>query len=143
MNNEGALISFDATLSLVILFIFISSITNIITYSKNSYMLDIESVHDVQDLMELLTTQEVIENQTIIVYLSQSLSKNIHANSKAKSIIEEFMQTNAPELNYQFSELNVINKTIASKGEIKTAKHVTTATRHYMDYKFQLSCWRI
>ena len=107
-------------------------------------MYDIESVHDVQDLMELLTTQEVIENQTIIVYLSQSLSnKNMHTSSTAKSIIEHFMQTNAPELNYQFCEVNVINKTIASKGEIKTARHVTTATRHYMDYKFQLSCWRI
>lgn len=144
MNNKGALISFDIALSLVILFIFVASATNIITYSKNNYMLNMESMQDVQDLMELLTTQEIIENQTTITYLSQNLNKNdLHSNTKAKSIIENFMETNAPDLNYQFREINILNKTIASKGEINDAKDINTAIRHCGNYTFQLSCWRI
>lgn len=144
MNNNGALISLDIALSLVILFIFIASATNIITYSKNNYMCDIESMQDVQDLMELLTTQEIIENQTTLIYLSQNLNKNNPQNNpKAKTIIQNFMETNAPNLNYQFSETNVLNKTIASKGEINDAQYVSTAVRHCGGYTFQLSCWRI
>ena len=143
MNNKGALISFDIALSLVILFIFVASITNIIVYSKNNYMLDMESMHDVQDLMELLTTQEIIENQTLISYLSYSLNEDTYSKTKAKSTIENFMETNAPDLNYEFREINVINKTIAYNGEINTAEHITTAIRHYGNYTFQLSCWRI
>lgn len=144
MNNKGALISLDIALSLVILFIFIASATNIITYSKNNYMLDMESMQDVQDLMELLTTQEIIENQTILKYLSQNLNKNnLQNNPKAKTIIQNFMETNAPNLNYQFSETKILNKTIVSKGEITTAQHVSTAIRHCGDYTFQLSCWKV
>lgn len=144
MNNKGALISFDIALSLVILFIFVASVTNIMTYSKSNYMLDMESMQDVQDIMELLATQEIIEDQTILAYISQDLKQsNLCSNTKAKSTIENFMETNAPDLNYQFSEINVFNKTIASKGEIINAQHVNTAIRHCGDYTFQLSCWRI
>lgn len=143
MNNKGALISFDIALSLVILFIFVASITNIISSSKNNYMLDMESMQDVQDLMELLTTQEIIENQTILAYVTFSLNDDVHAKTKAKSTIENFMETNAPDLNYEFCEINAINKTIAHKGEMNAAEHVNTAIRHYGNYTFQLSCWRI
>ncbi len=144
MNNNGSLISIDAISALIILFIFVSSVTNIITYSKNNYMLEMESMHDVQELMDLLTTQELIENQTILEQLSQNLNhNNSYYNTKTKEIIENFMKINAPELSYEFREINIINKTIASKGEKYRAKNVNSAIRHYGNYTFQLSCWKI
>ena len=146
MDNKGLIVSSDAILSLIVIFILFATITNISGDKSGSITQQGVMAKNAQDTMELMASYKNIStNKTVIELMADQLIKSGNEKSgvdSAGQIASLFLDKTLTGSNYNLIEINMLNgTTIASNADINQADNISSASRSYGEYTFKLYIW--
>jgi len=146
MDNKGLIVSSDAILALIVVFILLATVTNISGDKSGSFIQQVVMAKNAQDAMELMATYKNIStNKTVLELMADQLIKNGNQRSgmdDAGQIASEFLDKTLSGSNYNLIEINKLNgTTIASNADVNQASNVSVASRSFGEYTFKLYTW--
>ena len=146
MDDKGFIVTSDALLSLIVVFILLATVTNINADKSVSSMQDMVMAKKVQDTMELMANyKDISTNKTLIDLMVEELEKNSNQKSgidNAGQIAGEFLNKTLIGYKYNLIEVNKLNgTTLASNANINQANNISVASRSCAGYTFKLYAW--
>ncbi|AXV37786.1 MAG: hypothetical protein CIT01_06020 [Methanobacterium sp. BRmetb2] len=146
MDNKGLIVSSDAILALIVVFILLATVTNISGDKSGSFIQQVVMAKNAQDAMELMATYKNIStNKTVLELMADQLIKNGNQRSgmdDAGQIASEFLDKTLSGSNYNLIEINKLNGTpLASNADMNNADNISSASRTCGEYIFKLYIW--
>ncbi len=141
MDECGFILTLDAILAMIPIFIVILSVANT-TYNYNNFNPENRFYHEAHDTIELMAEYHGPDGLTTLEEVSNELSDNsnpINRVQYAKEKVDPLLNKTLKGLNYSLVEVNQLNgKEITSNGDIREAKNVAVAIKYYRNYIFKL-----
>ncbi len=141
VDEYGFILTFDAILAMIPIFIIILSVVNT-TCDYNNINPENRFYHEAHDTVELMAKYHGTDGLTILEEISNELSDNSNSINRvqyAKEKVDPFLNKTLGGTNYSLVEVNQLNgKEITSKGNISKAKNVAVAVKYYRNYVFKL-----
>lgn len=146
MDDKGFIVTLDALLSLIVVFILLATVTNISADKSSTSMQDLTMAKNVHDTMELMANyKDISTNKTVIELMVEELEKSSNQNSgvdNAGQIAGYFLNKTLTGNNYNLIEINKLNgTTIASNADVNQASNVSVASKSFGEYTFKLYIW--
>ena len=143
MDKKGFIYTFDAILAIIPVFILIISVSSV---NQGEMILPSQQIrlhHQAQDTLELMAQYydsdiTVLEEITLVLKANNNSAAGVEA---AEKIASSFLEKNLPGSNYQLLEINQLNATIISKGNMENADNVAVGSINYGNYSFKLLVW--
>jgi hypothetical protein len=143
MDKKGFIYTFDAILAIIPVLIVIIAVSSA---NQGEMILPSQQIrlhHQAQDTLELMSQYHdsditVLEEITLILKENNNSATGVEAAAK---IASSFLEKNLPGANYQLLELNQLNATIISKGNMENADNVAVGSLNYGYYSFKLFVW--
>jgi len=141
MDEKGLIFTSDAVLALIPVFIIIAVVANV--GNSGSVSNQVRYIQDAQDTLEIMTA-----NQNSYSNVLQNIASILARNNNSEKGIQEAWKIAGPYLNktlvnsnYRLMEISEINKTLASRGDIKNARDISVGFKNYGNYTFKLYVW--
>ncbi|MDI6644016.1 MAG: hypothetical protein QME14_03075 [Methanobacteriaceae archaeon] len=145
MDDKGFIVTSDALISLIVIFILLATVNNISADKSCSSIQDVVMAKNAQDTMELMACYKYFTDKTLIELMVEQLEKSDNQKSgvdNAGKIAGEFLNKTLIGYNYNLIEINKLNgTTIASNADFNQASNVSVASRICGEYKFKLYIW--
>ena len=143
MDKKGFIYTFDAILAIIPVLIVLIAVGSA---NQGDLILPSQQIrlhHQAQDTLELMAQYHnsdvtVLEEITMLLEVNNNSATGIEA---ARKIASSFLDKNLPGANYQLLEINQLNATIISKGNMDNADNVAVGSRNYGNYSFKLFVW--
>jgi len=143
MDERGLIFTIDSVLALIPIFIIIFAITNISDSEINSLPHHVSSVQCAQDLLEVMSNQNNL-GDNILLNMADILSRNGNSDlgiEEAGKIAGFYLNNTLKNSKYSLSEINRLNRTIVSNGDIKNAYEISVGFKTCKNYIFKLYIW--
>jgi len=143
MDNKGLIFTLDSFLALIPIFIIIAAVANVsdsgLTYSSQQ----VRPIQDAQDALEIMTHSNGLES-TVLQEITSALIESENSDGgiqKSGEIAGPYLNKTLGNSKYSLVEINQLNKTIASNGDMKNAKDISVGFKSCGDYIFKLCIW--
>ena len=141
MDKKGLILTLDSVLALIPIFIIIIAVTNI----NNSELVPFHhsSIYKAQDTLEIMSNQNkigynILQNMADVLYQNGNSEVGI---KEAGKIAGSYLNKSLGNSKYSLMEINQLNKTIISNGDIKNAKEISVGFKSCKNYIFKLNVW--
>ena len=143
MDNRGMIFTLDAALALIPIFILLTAVANA-SDSSPIYSSHIRSIQNAQDNLDIMSSDTDNYNSNIIKNIADILIENNDSDAginEAGKIAGYYLNKSIKNSNYCFMEVNQMNKTIVSNGDIKDAFDTSVGFKSCGNYIFKLYLW--
>lgn len=143
MDNKGLIFTLDSFLALIPIFIVIAAVLNVGDSGFTSPSQQVCSIQDAQDTLEIMTHQSGLKSN-VLQDITSVLIENENSEGgieKAGEIADSYLNKTLGKSKYSLTEINQLNKTITSNGEIKNAKDISVGFKSCENYSFKLCIW--
>ncbi|MGZ7107940.1 MAG: hypothetical protein ACXVHW_03125 [Methanobacterium sp.] len=144
MDNKGLIFTLDSALALISIFIVIVTVANISDSGLTSSSKQVRSIHNAQDILEIMATNQNDLGYSVLQKVANALSGNENSQSgieEAREISGFYLNKTLGNSKYSLMEINQLNKTIASNGDIKNANETSVGFKSCEGYFFKLYIW--
>ncbi|HML06406.1 MAG TPA: hypothetical protein VK426_11575 [Methanobacterium sp.] len=143
MDNKGLIFTLDSFLALIPIFIIIVAVSNVSDSELIFPSQNVRSIHDAQDTLEIMTHPNGLESTALQDITSALIESNNSDDGvqKASEIAGPYLNKTLGNSKYSLNEINPLNKTIISNGDMKNAKDVSVGFKSSGDYIFKLYLW--
>lgn len=145
MDYKGFILTFDAFMALIPVFIILSLVAGVNQGQLTLISQQVRLNHQAQDSLDLMAQYRNPSGETIleeITYILESNNNNASGVESASQISSEFLNKFMPGVKYKFVELKQLGGiSLAANGEIDDAKNVAVGWRSYRNYIYQLYVW--
>ncbi|MCE5213780.1 MAG: hypothetical protein LLF83_03560 [Methanobacterium sp.] len=143
MDKKGFIYTFDAVLAIIPVLIILVTVSSV---SQGELILPSQQIrlqHQAQDTLEMMAQYRisditVLEEITLVLKVNNNNAAGVEA---AGEIASKFLDKVLPGANYQLLEINQLNSSITSKGNMEDADNVAVGSRSYGNYSFKLYVW--
>jgi predicted PurR-regulated permease PerM len=143
MDKKGLIFTLDSFLALIPILIVMVALTNIISSEITPFSHQINSIQNAQDILEIMSTPNKSGNN-ILQNMANTLSRNGNSQTgikEAGEIADYYLNNTLGKSKYSLMETNQLNKTISSRGDIKTAHEISVSFKSCKNYIFKLYIW--
>jgi hypothetical protein len=144
MDNKGLIFTLDSVLALIPIFIIIIAVANISDSGLISSTGQVRSFCNAQDTLEIMATNQnelhsnVLQNMATVLAENSDSEKGINEAEKIACI---YLNKTIGSSKYNLMEINQLNKTIASNGDMKDANDISVGFKSSGNYIFKLYIW--
>ena len=144
MDNKGFILTLDAVLALIPIFIVLIAISGI---DQGNLILPSQHIrlgHQAQDALDAMAQYSTGDDNLIeeMVTVLESNDNDASSVDAAGKLACAFLDNTLPGTNYELIELNQLHgKTIISKGDMDNAQNVAVGSKNYGNYSFKLYVW--
>lgn len=141
MDNKGLIFTLDSALALVPVLIVIVAVMNIGYSGLSPSSKHLRSVHDAQDTLEIMATPNSLNN-SILQKMAAALSRNNASGiGECGNIAGIYLSNTLGNTKYCLMEINQLNKTITSSGDMINASEISVGLKSCEGYVFKLYIW--
>lgn len=139
MDKKGLIFTLDSALALVPVIIVIVAVMNIGYSGLTPSSKHLRSVHNAQDTLEIMATNQNSLNYSIIQKMAAALSVNEQSGIEdCGNIAGTYLNKTLGNTKYCLMEINRINRTIASNADMKNASKISVGFKSCEGYVFKL-----
>lgn len=146
MNEKGFILTMEAVIALIPLFIVLVAVTNI---SNDDITFSSQQIRITQDAQDVLETMAQYRNGTNSETLLQSMTFALIVNKNNQTGLREagliagsFLNQTLKGMKYNFTEVNQLDgATIVSNANMDEAENIAVGSRSYGNYNFKLYVW--
>jgi hypothetical protein len=141
MDNKGFIFTLDAALALIPIFIVIVAVANIGDLGVSPQA---RFAQNAQDTLEIMSNPHNNVDSSIIQNMADILAANNNSDGgiqEAGKIADSFLNKTLPNSKYSMIEINQLNRTITSNGDINKAKDTSVGFKSSGNYIFKLYIW--
>lgn len=144
MDNKGLIFTLDAALALIPIFIVLITVVNISgseLYSSHQVSL-VQNAHDTLEIMGTNQSglkQNILQNIAFVLIENSNSEEGVQESGK---IAGSYLNKTLGSSKYSLIEINQLNKTIVSNGDMKNADDVSVGFKSYGNYIFKLYIWK-
>lgn len=144
MDNKGFILTLDAVLALIPVFIVLMAVSCV---DQGSLILPSQQIrlsHQAQDALDAMSQYQTSEHTLIeeIVLVLEANNNDATGVYAAGELASAYLDSNLQGMNYKLVELNQLDgATITSKGDMDNAPNVAVGSKNYGDYSFKLYVW--
>lgn len=143
MDNKGLILTLDSVLALVSIFIIIVTVSNISSSGLTSSS-QVRSTQNAQDTLEIMATNQINSYPSVLQQITYILMENNNSEegiTEARKISEFYLNKTLVNSKYTLIEINQLNKTITSSGDIRNANDTSVGFKSCEGYIFKLYIW--
>ena len=144
MDDKGLIFTLDAALALIPIFIVVVAVANFGDSGLISPSQQVRFVQDAHDTLEIMGTDQnglksnVLKNMAAVLIENNNSEEGIQ---EAGEIAGSFLNKTLGNSKYSLTEINQLNKTIASNGNINNANDASVGFKSCENYIFKLCIW--
>jgi hypothetical protein len=144
MDDKGLIFTLDAALALIPIFLVVVAVANFGDSGLISPSQQIRFVQDAHDTLEIMGTDQsglksnVLKNMATVLIENNNSEEGIQ---EAEEIAGSFLNKTLGNSKYSLTEINQLNKTIASNGNINNSNDASVGFKSCENYIFKLCIW--
>lgn len=144
MDNKGFILTLDAVLALIPVFIVLMAVSCV---DQGSLILPSQQIrlsNQAQDALDVMSQYHISEHTLIeeMVLILEANNNEATGVDGAGELAHAYLDSNLQGMNYKLVELNQLDgATITSKGNMDNAPNVAVGSKNYGNYSFKLYVW--